>query len=249
MPTSDRWPALDGIRAIAVLAVVAYHLGLPFSIHGGAIGVTVFFGLSGFLITTLLLREGDDLGSIRLRSFFMRRALRLLPALVVLCAAVYRGRRSAVSTTARPPPSRGCSCTAGTRTRRRAPEAVIGAADPRTRTGTGRHGEVEPPWLPMCRGGPAPRAAEAYPGGQRSTRHSPAPTLGGHGNPTCCSMSVVAGAESSVGTDDVLLHRQGIPCGRGFVSGILRMSPAKGSAHVPRPRRGRHGRWSKWGGL
>ena len=72
-----------------MLAVVAYHLGLPFSIRGGAIGVTVFFGLSGFLITTLLLREGDDLGSIRLRSFFMRRALRLLPALVVLCAAVF----------------------------------------------------------------------------------------------------------------------------------------------------------------
>ncbi len=84
-----RWPALDGVRAIAVLLVVAYHLELPYSPRGGAIGVTVFFTLSGFLITSILLREADDTGSIHLPSFFMRRLLRLVPALTVLCAVVW----------------------------------------------------------------------------------------------------------------------------------------------------------------
>jgi peptidoglycan/LPS O-acetylase OafA/YrhL len=89
MAPAERWPALDGLRALAVLYVVAYHLGLPYSVRGGSIGVTIFFALSGFLITSLLLRESDELGSIHLPAFFMRRALRLLPALVVLCAAVW----------------------------------------------------------------------------------------------------------------------------------------------------------------
>jgi peptidoglycan/LPS O-acetylase OafA/YrhL len=83
-----RWPALDGVRGIAVLLVVAYHLGLPHSSRGGAIGVTMFFSLSGFLITSLLLREADQRGSIDLPSFSMRRVLRLVPALTVLCAGV-----------------------------------------------------------------------------------------------------------------------------------------------------------------
>ena len=73
-------PALDGLRAIAVLAVLAYHSGL---IHGGFLGVDVFFTLSGFLITTLLLEEHARAGTIAIGRFYVRRALRLLPALVV----------------------------------------------------------------------------------------------------------------------------------------------------------------------
>jgi peptidoglycan/LPS O-acetylase OafA/YrhL len=82
------WPALDGIRAVAVGLVVAYHLA-PASIdRGGTIGVTMFFTLSGFLITTLLLAEADRAGSVSLRRFYLRRALRLLPALVLLVPVV-----------------------------------------------------------------------------------------------------------------------------------------------------------------
>src|SRR3954453_4636913 len=76
-------PALDGIRAFAVLAVVAGHLGLPLA-RGGWLGVDVFFVLSGYLITTLLLREHDRTGRVRLRLFYVRRLLRLYPALLVL---------------------------------------------------------------------------------------------------------------------------------------------------------------------
>ncbi|HWN90855.1 MAG TPA: acyltransferase family protein, partial [Verrucomicrobiae bacterium] len=72
-------PALDGIRAISILAVMLYHSGL---IHGGFLGVDVFFTLSGFLITTLLIEEHAAAGRIALRDFYCRRALRLLPALV-----------------------------------------------------------------------------------------------------------------------------------------------------------------------
>lgn len=71
---------LDGLRAWAVLAVIAYHLA-PASVPGGFIGVDVFFVVSGFLITTLLLREAADRGRISLPSFWLRRARRLLPAL------------------------------------------------------------------------------------------------------------------------------------------------------------------------
>jgi peptidoglycan/LPS O-acetylase OafA/YrhL len=74
-------PALDGLRAIAVLAVLAFHSGL---IHGGFLGVDVFFTLSGFLITALLLEEHARTGAIAIRRFYVRRALRLLPALVAL---------------------------------------------------------------------------------------------------------------------------------------------------------------------
>jgi peptidoglycan/LPS O-acetylase OafA/YrhL len=72
-------PALDGMRAISILAVMLYHSGL---IHGGFLGVDVFFTLSGFLITTLLIEEHAAGGRIALRDFYGRRALRLLPALV-----------------------------------------------------------------------------------------------------------------------------------------------------------------------
>jgi peptidoglycan/LPS O-acetylase OafA/YrhL len=77
-------PALDGLRAIAITAVVLYHAG-GFA-PGGYIGVDLFFVLSGFLITTLLLGEQADRGTVSLRSFYRRRALRLLPALFFLLA-------------------------------------------------------------------------------------------------------------------------------------------------------------------
>lgn len=80
------WPALDGMRGVAVLLVVAYHGERSLMPRGGAIGVTMFFTLSGFLITTLLLRERERSGRIGLGRFYWRRGLRLLPALVTLVA-------------------------------------------------------------------------------------------------------------------------------------------------------------------
>jgi peptidoglycan/LPS O-acetylase OafA/YrhL len=74
---------LDGLRAIAVIAVVAFHL-VPIAVPGGGIGVDVFFVISGFLITGLLIGERVETGRIRLRSFWARRARRLLPALWIL---------------------------------------------------------------------------------------------------------------------------------------------------------------------
>src|SRR5919198_1677146 len=74
-------PALDGIRGVAIAAVVAQHaFGIP---TAGYLGVDLFFVLSGFLITTLLLEEHAESGAISLRAFYRRRALRLLPALLV----------------------------------------------------------------------------------------------------------------------------------------------------------------------
>ena len=74
---------LDGLRAIAVIAVVVFHV-VPGAAPGGGIGVDIFFVISGFLITGLLLEEREDTGRIRLRSFWGRRARRLLPALALL---------------------------------------------------------------------------------------------------------------------------------------------------------------------
>ncbi len=76
-------PALDGLRALAVAAVVAYHFGLH-GADGGYLGVDFFFVLSGFLITGLLVGETDSHGTIGLRSFWFRRARRLLPAVMLL---------------------------------------------------------------------------------------------------------------------------------------------------------------------
>jgi peptidoglycan/LPS O-acetylase OafA/YrhL len=75
---------LDGLRGVAILAVMAFHGGL---IRGGFLGVDLFFVLSGFLITTLLLEERDRTGAIHLGRFYVRRALRLLPALFALVIA------------------------------------------------------------------------------------------------------------------------------------------------------------------
>jgi peptidoglycan/LPS O-acetylase OafA/YrhL len=75
-------PALDGVRGLAIAIVVAFHaFGWP---RGGTLGVDLFFVLSGFLITTLLLEEHDAMGTISIRRFYGRRARRLLPALFVL---------------------------------------------------------------------------------------------------------------------------------------------------------------------
>jgi peptidoglycan/LPS O-acetylase OafA/YrhL len=80
-----RIPALDGVRALAVLAVFAGHLRLPLS-HGGWLGVDVFFVLSGYLITSILLAEHAATGRVVLGRFYVRRLLRLYPALLVLLA-------------------------------------------------------------------------------------------------------------------------------------------------------------------
>lgn len=74
-------PALDGLRGLAVIGVMLFHLKSKPWFPGGSLGVDVFFVLSGFLITTLLLQEWAATGTIRLRQFYMRRALRLLPAM------------------------------------------------------------------------------------------------------------------------------------------------------------------------
>jgi peptidoglycan/LPS O-acetylase OafA/YrhL len=74
---------LDGLRAWAVLAVIAYHVN-PAWVPGGFVGVDVFFVVSGFLITTLLLREASAHGRISLPGFWLRRARRLLPALAIV---------------------------------------------------------------------------------------------------------------------------------------------------------------------
>src|SRR3954447_24293053 len=79
-------PSLDGLRAIAVLAVLAYHLGFAWT-PGGLLGVGVFFTLSGYLITDLLLAEVAQ-GRIHLKRFWLARARRLLPALFVMLVVV-----------------------------------------------------------------------------------------------------------------------------------------------------------------
>jgi peptidoglycan/LPS O-acetylase OafA/YrhL len=80
-------PALDGLRAVAVASVFAFHLGLA-HFGGGFLGVDVFFVLSGFLITSLLVEERASAGRIRLPAFWGRRARRLLPAVFAVLAVV-----------------------------------------------------------------------------------------------------------------------------------------------------------------
>lgn len=80
-------PDLEGLRAVAILAVVAVHAGVPW-LRGGYVGVDVFFVLSGFLITGLLVNEVGETGRLRFVEFYVRRLRRLLPALVVLLLVV-----------------------------------------------------------------------------------------------------------------------------------------------------------------
>ena len=84
--------ALDGVRAVAVALVLADHGGIP-GMAGGFLGVDVFFVLSGFLITSLLLDELGRSGRIDLANFWIRRARRLLPALVLMVLTVAVGRQ------------------------------------------------------------------------------------------------------------------------------------------------------------
>ncbi|MBA3267613.1 MAG: acyltransferase [Acidimicrobiia bacterium] len=86
-PTLAYRAPLDGLRALAVAAVLVYHSDLPWA-RGGFIGVDVFFVLSGFLITGLLLADRERHGRIRLRRFWTRRARRLLPALILVLVVV-----------------------------------------------------------------------------------------------------------------------------------------------------------------
>jgi peptidoglycan/LPS O-acetylase OafA/YrhL len=83
-----RLPALDGLRGLAILLVLLCHLGFPFMSGAGAAGVTIFFVLSGFLITSLLVRGLQDRGRAYLPTFYFRRARRLFPALAALLAVV-----------------------------------------------------------------------------------------------------------------------------------------------------------------
>ena len=80
-------PALDGLRALAVVAVIFYHLGAGWA-QGGLLGVTLFFVLSGYLITGILVEEIERTGRIDLKNFWIRRIRRLFPAIVVVVAIV-----------------------------------------------------------------------------------------------------------------------------------------------------------------
>ena len=80
-------PALDGIRGVAVAAVLCFHAGFGWA-QGGFLGVSVFFTLSGYLITSLLLAEHGGTGGLSLRRFWARRARRLLPASLLCIAGV-----------------------------------------------------------------------------------------------------------------------------------------------------------------
>jgi len=78
-------PGLDGLRALAVLLVIGHHLGV--AVINGSLGVMMFFVLSGFLITWILLQESERSGTVSLKRFYRRRSLRLFPALIVFTAA------------------------------------------------------------------------------------------------------------------------------------------------------------------
>ena len=86
-PRLPYMPGVDGLRALAVAAVVIYHLGAGW-LPGGFLGVDVFFVISGYLITSLLLAEHRRTGRIELRRFWLRRARRLLPALFLMIVVV-----------------------------------------------------------------------------------------------------------------------------------------------------------------
>ena len=84
---SEFRPDIEGLRAVAVGTVLLYHAGVPFA-RGGYVGVDVFFVISGFLITGLLVRELEKTSRISLSRFYSRRAKRLLPSTVVVLAFV-----------------------------------------------------------------------------------------------------------------------------------------------------------------
>lgn len=83
----DYRPDIDGLRAVAVVSVVLFH-AFPWMIPGGFIGVDVFFVISGYLITRIILR-GTATGTFGFRDFYARRARRIFPSLIVVLASVY----------------------------------------------------------------------------------------------------------------------------------------------------------------
>ena len=78
---------LDGLRALAVVMVLAYHLKIPFA-KSGLLGVTVFFVLSGFLITRILITEIEETHTIDLKNFWVRRIRRLIPAVLSMAVVI-----------------------------------------------------------------------------------------------------------------------------------------------------------------
>lgn len=84
MSALARLPGLDGLRGVAVLAVIGYHLNLGHFLPAGFLGVDIFFTVSGFIITALLLQEHAQSGRIDFPAFYMRRARRLFPAALVM---------------------------------------------------------------------------------------------------------------------------------------------------------------------
>jgi peptidoglycan/LPS O-acetylase OafA/YrhL len=86
MMSRGRFGSLDGLRALAILSVVAFHSGRGLLGMQPAVGVSVFFVISGFLITTLLLRERGRTGDIDLRAFYARRSLRIFPLYYTMLA-------------------------------------------------------------------------------------------------------------------------------------------------------------------
>lgn len=86
-PVMPYIPAVDGLRALSVIAVIVYHANKSW-LGGGFLGVEVFFVISGYLITLLLLAERERTGTVTLRNFWMRRARRLLPALWTLLLSI-----------------------------------------------------------------------------------------------------------------------------------------------------------------
>jgi peptidoglycan/LPS O-acetylase OafA/YrhL len=82
------FPELDGLRALSILLVISIHTTDPLwaPLHGN-VGVTIFFVISGFVITTLLLREEDKRGRVRIRAFYARRAFRILPVYCLVLLA------------------------------------------------------------------------------------------------------------------------------------------------------------------
>ena len=81
---SDYLPGLEGLRAFAVLAVILYHLDIPGLFSSGFLGVDIFFTVSGFLITAQLIRQFQTDGTIAIGNFYLKRARRLFPAVLVL---------------------------------------------------------------------------------------------------------------------------------------------------------------------
>ncbi|MEB0138469.1 MULTISPECIES: acyltransferase [unclassified Undibacterium] len=86
LPHAARLPALDGLRAVSILLVLFSHAWLGHLIPGG-LGVTIFFFISGYIITRLMISETRQYGALRLRQFYLRRVFRLMPALLVFVVA------------------------------------------------------------------------------------------------------------------------------------------------------------------